>query len=58
MWIGLLLVTAAVSSSAPADTGPRPISLAEAVALAQRNAPAVIQATPACARRTARSCPR
>ena len=44
MWIGLLLVTAVVSSSAPADTAPRPISLGEAVALAQRNAPAVIQA--------------
>jgi len=44
MWIGLLLVTAAVSSSAPADTAARPISLVEAVALAQRNAPAVIQA--------------
>lgn len=44
MWIGLLLVTAAVSSSAPADTAPRPISLEEAVALAQRNAPAIIQA--------------
>ena len=44
MWIGLLLVTAAVSSSAPADTAPRPIPLAEAVALAQRNAPAIIQA--------------
>ena len=44
MWIGLLLVTAAVSSSAPADTAPRPISLEEAVALAQHNAPAIIQA--------------
>ena len=44
MWIGLLLVTAAVSSSVPADTAPRPISLEEAVALAQRNAPAIIQA--------------
>jgi outer membrane protein len=44
MWIGLLLVTAAVSSSAPADTAPRPISLEEAVTLAQRNAPAIIQA--------------
>ena len=44
MWIGLLLVTAVVSSSAPAGTAPRPLSLQEAVALAQRNAPAVIQA--------------
>lgn len=44
IWIGLLLVTAAVSASAPADTAPRPISLEEALALAQRNAPAVIQA--------------
>ena len=44
MWLGLLLVTAAVSSSAPAVTAPRPIPLAEAVALAQRNAPAIIQA--------------
>ena len=44
IWIGLLLVTAAVSASAPADTVPRPISLEEALALAQRNAPAVIQA--------------
>ncbi len=44
MWIGLWLVTAALSSSAPADTAPRPITLAEAVALAQSNAPAVIQA--------------
>jgi len=44
MWIGLLLVTAVVSSSAPADTAPRPISLEEAVALAQHNAPAIIQA--------------
>ena len=43
-WIALLLVVAAVPGSAPADTAPRPISLAEAVALAQRNAPAVIQA--------------
>ena len=43
-WIGLLLVTAAVSSSAPVGASPRPISLQEAVALAQRNAPAVIQA--------------
>lgn len=43
-WIGLLLVTAAVSASAPADTAPRAISLAEAVELAQRNAPAVVQA--------------
>jgi outer membrane protein len=44
MWIGVLLVTAAVWTSAPADTAPRPISLDEAVALAQLNAPAVIQA--------------
>jgi outer membrane protein len=44
MWIGLLLVTVAVSSSAPAGTAPRPIPLQEALALAQRNAPAVIQA--------------
>jgi outer membrane protein len=44
MWTSLLLVTVAVSSSAPADAVPRPISLGEAVALAQRNAPAVIQA--------------
>jgi outer membrane protein len=42
--LGLLFVAAAVSASAPADSGPRPISLAEAVALAQRNAPAVVQA--------------
>lgn len=42
--IGLLLVTVVVSASAPADTAPRPISLEEALALAQRNAPAVIQA--------------
>ena len=44
IWIGLLLVRVAVSASAPADTAPRPISLEEALALAQRNAPAVIQA--------------
>ena len=44
IWIGLLLVSAAVSPSAPADTLPHPISLGEAVALAQRNAPSVIQA--------------
>ena len=44
IWIGLLLVTTAVSAPAPADTAPRPISLAEALALAQRNAPALIQA--------------
>ena len=43
-WIGLLLVTAAVSASTPADSAPRPISLEEAVTLAQRNAPAIIQA--------------
>jgi outer membrane protein len=43
-WIGLLLVTVAVSSSAPPDSAPRPISLGEAVAMAQLNAPAVIQA--------------
>jgi outer membrane protein len=43
-WIGLLLVTAAVSAAAPPDTTPRPISLQEAVELAQVNAPAVIQA--------------
>jgi outer membrane protein len=43
-WLGLLIVTAAVSASSPADTLARPISLAEAVALAERNAPAIIQA--------------
>jgi len=42
--IGPLLVAAAISSLAPADAAPHPISLGDAVALAQLNAPAVIQA--------------
>lgn len=44
IWLGLCLVTAAATMSAPADSGLRAISLDEAVALAQRNAPLVIQA--------------
>ena len=43
-WLCVLLVTAAVSSPAFAGTDPRPISLAEAMSLAERNAVAVIQA--------------
>jgi outer membrane protein len=43
-WLALLVLTSAIATTAPADSVPRPISLADAVALAQRNAPAVVQA--------------
>jgi len=43
MTLGVLLLAAAVSASAP-DSIPRPITLEEAVSLAQANAPQVIQA--------------
>ena len=43
-WPGMLLVAVAASASASVGLEPRPITLEEAVALAQRNAPAVIQA--------------
>jgi len=43
MTLGVLLIAAAVSASTP-DSIPRPITLEEAVSLAQANAPQVIQA--------------
>lgn len=39
-----VMLAAAAMAAAPADTGTRVLSLSEAVALAERNAPAVIQA--------------
>jgi len=42
--LGVILVAAAAAGPASADTAARPITLAEAVALADKNAPAVIQA--------------
>jgi outer membrane protein len=43
-WLGVLLLTVAVSAPAFAGADPRPISLAEALSLAERNAVAVIEA--------------
>jgi outer membrane protein len=43
-WLGVLLLTAVVSAPAFAGADPRPLSLAEALSLAERNAVAVIQA--------------
>ncbi len=42
-WVGIVLLAAASAAPAPADSA-RPITLADALALAARNAPAVIQA--------------
>jgi outer membrane protein len=43
-WLGVLLLTVAVSAPAFAGADPRPLSLAEALSLAEQNASAVIRA--------------